>query len=399
MNITGIIAEYNPLHNGHIYHLLETKKICNSDAMVCVMSGNFVQRGEPALIDKWSRAKSAILSGIDLVLELPCIYSLSSAEFFAFGAVSLLNSLGVITNLCFGSESGSVENIEYIASLLNLEPEEYKNYLKYNLDEGLSFPKARMEAIKKFMSKNSQLLLSEDEMKTSNNILGIEYCKSLKKLNSTIKPYTVKRKGSLYADVKLSDYPSATSIRNSLKESKNADLLKNSIPKNSLEIIESNINNITFKDSMFNFLKYKAYTNKNSLKTLPDISEGLENKVYEALTKCNNIDEALTFIKSKRYTYTRLSRILTQYYIGFDCYNTDYLRKLPCPYARILGFNSRGKEILRLMKSKSKIPLISKVNKLNNETLNLDIQATKAYSLINSSVNYLDDYLKKPVIF
>jgi len=399
LNITGIIAEYNPLHNGHIYHLLEAKKICNSDALVCVMSGNFVQRGEPALIDKWSRAKSAILSGIDLVIELPCIYSLSSAEFFAFGAVSLLNSLGVITSLCFGSESGSIENLEYIASLLNLEPEEYKNYLKYNLDEGLSFPKARMEAIKKFMSKNSHLLLSENDMKSSNNVLGIEYCKSLKKLNSIIKPYTVKRKGSLYADTKLSDYPSATSIRNSLKEFKNADLLKNSIPENSLEIIKNNINNITFKDSIFNFLKYKAYTNKNSLKSLPDISEGLENKVYEALKKYNSIDEALTFIKSKRYTYTRLSRILTQYYIGFDCYNTDYLRKLPCPYARILGFNDRGKKILRLMKSTSKIPLISKVNKLNNETLNLDIQATKAYSLINSSVNYLDDYLKKPVIF
>lgn len=399
MNITGIIAEYNPLHNGHIYHLLETKKICNSDATVCVMSGNFVQRGEPALIDKWSRAKSAVLSGIDLVLELPCIYSLSSAEFFAFGAVSLLNSLGVINSLCFGSESGNVENIEYIASLLNHEPEEYKSYLKYNLDEGLSFPKARMEAVKKFMSKNSQLLLSEDEMKASNNVLGIEYCKSLKKLNSSIKPYTVKRKGSLYADTKLSDYPSATSIRNSLKEFKNADLLKNSIPEVSFKIISNNINNITFKDSMFNFLKYKAYTNKNSLKNLPDISEGLENKVYEALTKYNNIDDALTFIKSKRYTYTRLSRILTQYYIGFDCYNTDYLRKLPCPYARILGFNEKGKEILRLMKSKSKIPLISKVNKLNNETLTLDIQATKAYSLINASVNHLDDYLKKPVIF
>lgn len=399
MNITGIIAEYNPLHNGHIYHLVETKKICNSDATVCVMSGNFVQRGEPALIDKWSRAKCAILSGIDLVLELPCIYSLSSAEFFAFGAVSLLNSLGVINSLCFGSESGSVENIEYIANLLNSEPYEYKNYLKYNLDEGLSFPKARMEAIKKFMSKNSQLLLNEDEMKASNNVLGIEYCKSLKKLNSIIKPYTVRRKGSLYGDTKLSDYPSATSIRNSLKEFRNTDVLKNSIPENSLEVIKNNINNITFKDSMFNFLKYKAYTNKNSLKNLPDISEGLENKVYEALTKYNNIEEALTFIKSKRYTYTRLSRILTQYYIGFDCYNTGYLRKLPCPYARILGFNNRGKEILRLMKSKSKIPLISKVNKLNNETLNLDIQATKAYSLINTSVNYLDDYLKKPVIF
>lgn len=399
MNITGIIAEYNPLHNGHIYHLLETKKICNSDAVVCVMSGNFVQRGEPALIDKWSRAKSAILSGIDLVLELPCIYSLSSAEFFAFGAVSLLNSLGVINNICFGSESGNIKNIEYIASLLNSEPYEYKNYLKYNLDEGLSFPKARMEAIKKFMSKNSQLLLSEGEMKTSNNVLGIEYCKSLKRLNSIIKPYTVKRKGSLYADTKLSEYPSATSIRTSLKDFKNADALKNLIPESSFEVVKNNINNITFKDSMFNFLKYKAYTNKNSLINLPDVSEGLENKVYDALRKCNNIDEALAFMKSKRYTYTRLSRILTQYYIGFDCYNTDYLRKLPCPYARILGFSEQGKEILRLMKSQSKIPLISKVNKLNNETLNLDIQATRAYSLINTSVNYLDDYLKKPVIF
>lgn len=399
MNITGIIAEYNPLHNGHIYHLLETKKICSSDGIVCVMSGNFVQRGEPALIDKWSRAKSAILSGIDLVIELPCIYSLSSAEFFAFGAVSLLNSLGVVNSLCFGSESGNIDNIEYIASILSHEPEEYKNHLKYNLSKGLSFPKSRMEAVKKFMIENSHSFLDESEMKYSNNVLGIEYCKSLKKLNSEIKPYTVKRKGNLYTDTNLSDYPSATSIRNSLKKSQNADSLKGLIPESSFNIIQSNIDNITFKDSMFSFLKYKACTNKNSLKNLPDVSEGLENKIYDALVNSNSIDEALTSIKSKRYAYTRITRILTQYYIGFDCYNTDYLRKLPCPYARILGFNERGKEILRLMKSKSNIPLVSKVNKIENEALNLDIQSTKAYSLINNSVNYLDDYLKKPIIF
>lgn len=399
MNITGIIAEYNPLHNGHIYHLVETKKICSSDGIVCIMSGNFVQRGEPALIDKWNRAKSAILSGIDLVIELPCIYSLSSAEFFAFGAVSLLNSLGIVNSLCFGSESGNIENIECIANILNREPEEYKNYLKYNLSRGLSFPKSRMEAVKKFMIKNSHSFLDESEMKYSNNVLGIEYCKSLKKLNSAIKPYTVKRKGNLYTDTNLSYYPSATSIRNSLKESQNADLLKGLIPESSFNIIKSNIGSIAFKDSMFSFLKYKAYTSKNSLKNLPDVSEGLENKIYDALVNSNSIDEALLSIKSKRYAYTRITRILTQYFIGFDCYNTAYLRSLPCPYARILGFNERGKEILRLMKSKSNIPLVSKVNKIENETLNLDIQATKAYSLINNSVNYLDDYLKKPIIF
>ncbi|MFL0249892.1 nucleotidyltransferase [Clostridium neuense] len=399
MNITGIVAEYNPLHKGHIYHLLETKKICSSDGIVCVMSGNFVQRGEPALIDKWSRAKSAILSGIDLVIELPCIYSLSSAEFFAYGAVSLLNSIGIVNSICFGSESGNIESIQLIADILNNEPEEYKDYLKQSLSKGLSFPKARMEAIKEFISKNSNFFLEESDIKYSNNILGIEYCKSLKKLNSKIKPYTVKRRGSLYTDAKLSEYPSATSIRNSLKESKNAYLLKDLLPEPSLNLIKSNINNITFKDAMFNFLKYKIFTNKNTLKNLPDVSEGLENKIYDALANCSTLDEALVYMKSKRYAYTRLTRILTQYYIGFDCYNTDYLRKLPCPYARILGFNERGKEMLRLMKSNSKIPMVSKINKIENEILKLDIQSTKAYSLINTSVNYLDDYRKKPVIF
>ncbi|MCD2346008.1 nucleotidyltransferase [Clostridium guangxiense] len=399
MNITGIVAEYNPLHNGHIYHLLQTKKICSSDGIVCVMSGNFVQRGEPALIDKWNRTKAAILSGVDLVVELPCIYSLSSAEFFAFGAVSLLNSLEVVNSLCFGSESGNIKNIELIAAILNKEPEEYKNFLKDNLKQGLSFPKARMKAIKEFFLKNLDFSLDENDMTYSNNVLGIEYCKSLKKLNSTIKPYTVKRKGNLYTDTKLSDYPSATAIRNHLKKSNNIDLLKDLVPKSSFSIIKSNVDNITFKDSMFNFLKYKTYINKDSLKNLPDVSEGLENKIYNALVNSNSIDEALTLMKSKRYAYTRLTRILSQYYIGFDCYNTEHLRKLPCPYARILGFNKRGKEILRLMKSKSKIPLISKVNRIEDEILNLDMQATRAYSLINNSINPLDDYLKKPIIF
>lgn len=401
MKITGIITEYNPMHNGHIYHLEQTKKICKSDAIVCVMSGNFVQRGEPALIDKWSRAKAALYSGIDLVIELPCIYALSSAEFFAYGAISLLNSIGIIDNVCFGSEIGDTKIINSIADILSKEPIEYKTLLKYYLDKGFSFPAARMNSIAEF-TKGFENSISHDLinslMTSPNNVLGIEYCKSLKKLNSKIEPYTIKRLGSSYNDSNITNLPSATSIRNHLKDSGDIKNLENIMPEPSLQALKANIKSLTFLDEIFNFVKYKIITDKNSLKNIPDISEGLHNKIFDSFSKNSDMSSAVNFIKTKRYTYTRITRILNQLYIGFDCYNTEILRKLPCPYARVLGFNSTGQKLLKEMKTKSSIPTIVKVPKNLNETLDLDIKATMAYSLINSSVDIFEDYLKKPVI-
>lgn len=187
--ITGIITEYNPFHKGHEYHLQKAKSDTNSDGIVCVMSGNFMQRGIPSIIDKWKRAEMAIKNGVDLVLELPLVYSISSAEYFAFGSVSLLNSLGIVDNLYFGSEDGDVSTLKKIAEILADEPFEYKTILKENLKSGLPFHSSRSNALASYIKSDDIL----DILRNSNNILGIEYIKTLKLLNSSICPYTLKK--------------------------------------------------------------------------------------------------------------------------------------------------------------------------------------------------------------
>ena len=405
MNISGIIVEYNPLHNGHLYHINKTKELTNCDALICVMSGNFAQRGIPSSIDKWTKTKMALNNGVDLVIEIPTVYSVSSAEFFSYGSVSLLNSLGIVNNICFGSEHGNINDIYNISNILLEEPIEFKSLLKTYLSEGLVFPMARANALYDYLinsNMNISNLLLDDFLNSSNNILGIEYCKSLIKLNSSIKPYTLKREGASYnSNLLHSEFSSATSIRKFVKENGSLTKLEGHVPSSVLtEILNLYSKNyeFTFEDSMFPYIKHKSFTSNNSLVNLPDVSEGLDNKIIKSLQNSISYSSALEAMKSKRYTYTRLSRILCQYFIGFDNFDTKKLRSAPCPYARVLGFNSNGKSILKSIKSNSNIPIYTKLPKELSETLQLDVQATKAYSTINSSINHNNDYLISPII-
>ncbi|MGV8980261.1 nucleotidyltransferase [Clostridium sp.] len=405
MNISGIIVEYNPLHNGHLYHINKTKELTNCDALISVMSGNFSQRGTPSIIDKWTKTKMALNSGVDLVIELPSIYSVSSAEFFSFGAVSLLNSLGIVNNICFGSEHGDSSDIYNISKILVNEPIEFKSLLKAYLSKGIVYPLARANALYDYLinsNNNISNLLLDDFLNSSNNILGIEYCKSLIKLNSTIKPYTLKREGAMYNSDMLHDtFSSATAIRKFMKENGSIAKLEGHVPSSVLtEFLNLYSKNyqFPFEDSMFPYIKHKSTTSKNSLVNLPDVSEGLDNRIIKSLQNNLSYSTALESIKSKRYTYTRISRILCQYFIGFDIFDSKTLRTMPCPYARVLGFNSKGKSILKSIKSNSSIPLITKLPKESNDTLQLDIQSTRAYSILNSSVSPNSDYLISPII-
>ena len=405
MNITGIIVEYNPLHNGHVYHINKTKELTNCDVLVAVMSGNFAQRGIPSSIDKWMKTKMALDNGVDLVIELPTVYSVSSAEFFSYGAVSLLNSLGIIDNICFGSEHGNIDNIYNIANILLKEPIDFKTKLKNYLSLGIVYPLARDKALNDYI-KNSNINISNlplsGFLNSSNNILGIEYCKSLIKLNSSIMPYTLKRKGGSYNNNLLNnEFSSSTAIRKFMKENGSLAKLTDYIPISVLTDIQNLYSGnckFTTEDAMFPYIKYKSATSKNTLVNLPDASEGLDNRIIKCLQNNLNYKDALDDIKSKRYTYTRISRILCQYFIGFDNFNTEKLRSLPCPYAKVLGFNSNGKSILKSIKSNSNIPLYTKLPKECTETLQLDLQSTKAYSIINSNTSYNSDYLISPII-
>ena len=405
MNISGIVVEYNPLHNGHLYHINKTKEITNCDALICVMSGNFSQRGIPSVIDKWTKTQMALNNGVDLVIELPTIYSVSSAEFFSNGAVSLLNSLGIVDNICFGSEHGDINDIYKIANILFEEPTEFKTLLKAYLSKGIVYPQARANALYDYLI-NLKLsisnLLLNNFFNSSNNILGIEYCKSLIKLNSSIRPYTLKREGSTYnSNLLHNEFSSATAIKKFMKKNGFLTKLEGHVPSSVFsEILNLHSKNYQFpyEDSMFPYIKHKSATSKNSFVNLPDVSEGIDNKIIKSVQNNLSYSSALDDIKSKRYTYTRISRILCQYFIGFDNFDTRKLRSIPCPYARVLGFNSNGKSILKSIKSNSSIPLYTKLPKELNEILQLDIQATRAYSIINSSVGPSNDHLISPII-
>lgn len=404
MIISGIAAEYNPFHLGHAYHIAETKRVTGSDAVIIAMSGNFVQRGLPAIIDKKERTKMALLNGADIVFELPCLYSLSSAEFFALGAVSLFDSLGCVNYMSFGSEVDDINSLKSAAEILCFESEDFSKSIKKHLSTGISYPSARRHALSETLP--AKLPLNFDNILSSpNNILGIEYCKQILKLNSSIKPITINRFGSKYHETNLNEnFPSATSIRNYLLESTNIEKLKNQLPISVYKIIISLINNgydFAKEDKIVEYLNYKKNCmdyNGTYIQNLPDISEGLHNRIAKNISSFKKYNEIIKDIKTKRYTYSRISRILCQYFIGFDNFNTKLLRSLPCPYARILGFTSIGASILKEMKKSTTIPLFSKLPKDKNEVLELELQASRAYSLVNFSINPLDDFVTYPII-
>lgn len=405
MKISGIIVEYNPLHNGHLFHINKTKELTDSNIVIAVMSGNFNQRGIPSVIDKWTKTKLALQNGVDIALELPAVYALASAEFFANGAVSLLNSLGVVDSLCFGSESGDISLLDTIAEVLVNEPEEYKNSLKSELDKGLLFPKARSLALIDYLSTRSNYN-QEDlivQLNSSNNILGIEYIKSLKRLNSTITPYTLKREGGSYNSSKLNNiFSSATSIRQALKDNHDLSNLKNHVPPIVYEefmTLSDETYTFPFDDMMYSSIRYKSLTSRiNYFEQLPDVSEGLHNKILSSLKESTTYEECISSIKSKRYTYTRISRILCQYYLGFHTYDIVNMRKAPCPYARILGFTQKGSSALKSIKKNCSIPLYSKLPKEAPEALELDLQCTRGYSILNPSIRHNEDRLRSPII-
>ena len=384
--ILGIIAEYNPFHNGHKYHLEENKKKSNSDYVVAVITGNYTQRGSCSIINKWQKAKMAKENGIDLIIELPVIYSISSAENFAYGAIKILDSINV-SNLSFGAECESLETLSKIANILYNEPSEYKSYLSTELSAGLSFPKARSNALNRYMNSDITKIIN-----SPNNILGIEYLKALKRINSKIEPFIVTRQETNHNDKNIKEnFASSSSIRNYINTNTNYDLLKSVMPINSFNILIENINNGTFVNNIYSFEKEIMYVLRKmdiqEIKDLPDVSEGLENGIKKAANSCNNLTDFLSKIKSRCFNVTRIQRILL--YSLLDITKTDMqLSKNIIPYVHILDFNSKGKELISEIK-KSNPNIITSVKKFKENCkdhnlvhiLEKDILATNIYTL------------------
>lgn len=385
--VLGIIAEYNPFHNGHLYHLDNSKKVTGANYTVAIIGGNFTERGDTSLINKWSKTEMALKSGIDLVIELPVLYSISSAENFAQGGIKLLNSLGIVDYISFGSETGNIKELDKVAHILYDEPEEYKKLLSQELDSGVSYPKARENSLQAFANIPSEILSSP------NNILAIEYLKALKKYESIITPITVKRFNSDYTDKKYNEYiASATAIRELIKEEK-FDKLKDVVPKNSYEIIidqykKGNIvSDISCFESEILYILRKLRTEE--IAKFPDVSEGLEFSIKKVAYSCNNVESLIELIKSKRYTRTRIQRILLYALLNITKEDME-ISKNTIPYARVLGFNKKGKEMLsNISKANPNLKIITSVKKFldsnDDDNLNLilekDILATNIYSL------------------
>ena len=304
--VLGIIAEYNPFHNGHLYHLQKAKEITNSDYTVAIISGNFTQRGSTSLIDKWSKTEMALLNGVDLVIELPVWYATSSAENFADGAIKILNSLGIVDYISFGTETPNINILNRYSDILYTEPEEYKKLLSNELKNGLSFPKAREKAIFEYLKKsNIDFNISSNVLASPNNILGIEYLKALKKHHSTIKPIPIARLDSDYNSTSFSDnIASATAIRNLIKNN-DFKTIKNLVPNYSYSILKNNIDKGHIVTDLDVFEKEIIYILRRlsieDIANLPDVSEGLEFAIKKAANSCNSVNDLLDNIKSKRY--------------------------------------------------------------------------------------------------
>ncbi len=388
--VIGIIAEYNPFHNGHLYHLQKSLQMTHSSYSVAVVSGNFTQRGSTSLVDKWAKAEIAIKNGIDLVLELPLLYSISSAENFAEGAIKILDSLKVVDYLSFGSESGDISTLNMIADILYKEPKAYKNILSHELSKGLSFPKARENALLMYLNDIRRF---SNVLSSPNNILGIEYLKALKKLKTPITPITIERYNAGYHDTSYNgNVASATAIRNIVKNN-GWDILRKVVPENTFSTLLENIKvghvvpdlSVFEKQIIYNLRKMSI----QEIAELPDVSEGLENAIKNAANSCNSVVEFLNIIKSKRYTNTRIQRILLYALLGITKKDMA-LSKKAIPYVRVLGFNNKGKYLIsEIAKANPKLEIITSVKKYmdtsNNKNskylLEKDIWATNVYTL------------------
>ncbi len=359
MKTAGIIAEYNPFHNGHLYHIRQTRALGYSH-IVAVMSGNVVQRSEVACFSKWTRASAAVKSGVNLVVELPAVYAVASAEKFASASVSILNGLGLIDGLSFGSESGDLRELSRCAQAcidVNDSPE-----IAGFLNQGLSFPKAREKAVEQLVGSEVSRLL-----RAPNNILGIEYLKALQATGSPIEPTTIRRKGPGHDSKETSArYASASLIRETLQQKDIYDLNR-FFPEEAFYLFRQDFALKVGGASMYELTRailYKLRTmTSEEFARLPDVSEGLENRLCAEAKSAISLDDFLKRVKTKRYTMSRLKRIIICALLGID---KDLLETEP-PYIRVLAFDAKGKEILKEAKKSATLPIYHSFAKLQKD--------------------------------
>lgn len=412
MKVLGIIAEYNPFHLGHAWQIQASKKESHTDAVMVLMSGSLTQRGDFAILNKWERTRLALSAGVDLVCELPFGYACQSAEAFAHGGIKIFNATGVIDVLSFGSEFGHIGPLVSLAETLVHEPAEFKNFLKQELTSGVSFPRARELAVRSFLGHEAG-----DLLKTPNNILALEYLKALHKTQSDINSMTVKRQGANYHSRLPSKYLSASGIRAILKDSlaqpESAstilNALDNKLPYSANDLILAFKKNYNPRgdDYFLNALRLQILSNDvHHLKNTPYVSEGLEHKIRDALKTATSLDECVNAIISKRIPQTRVRRILSNRLLELDKATlTLFQAESFVPYLRVLGFNQKGKTILKAIKNHDQLPILTSLKKCRftltpqqNKMLYYDCRATDFHNqFYETRYSYHQDYRQRPV--
>lgn len=404
MNALGLIVEYNPFHNGHLFHIEAAKQTAMPDVVIAVMSGNFLQRGEPALVNKWYRTEMALLGGVDIVVELPYRFATQKAETFALGAVSILNALNC-ESLCFGSEDGDINSFLNTRSMIEKNNEQFQINIKQYIKSGISYPSALKHAFNDLAPTEEMVNLSKP-----NNILGYHYIEAIDKLGSSIKAFTIKRKNAEYHDEHFASetIASATSIRKALFSTEAPNDIDRFVPKSTKDLLIKYIDEFQEFHQWENYwplLRYRILQAASTeLKEIYEVEEGLENRFKNAANHSQSFQQFMQSIKTKRYTWTRLQRACL--HILTNTKKEDIINQKDTPsYIRILGMSEKGRNYLNHHKKSLPLPLISKVSSFQGNgdlDLEFDLKASQLYALGLSEpyqTRLLDlDFRQPPII-
>lgn len=372
----GIICEYNPFHNGHLYHLNKVKELAKGEEIILILGGNFLQRGNLSIISKYNKTKIALEYGINLVIELPFQFATQNADLFAKGAISILKKLKC-NKLVFGSESANIELFKKLAEI-QLNNKEYNKRIKKYLKDGLNYPTALSKSLHDF---------SNFTIINPNDILALSYIKEIISQNVDIVPLAIKRTNN-YHDTELNnEISSATSIRKAIKELKD---IKDYVPDITLEYL----NKKNWERNYFNLLKYKIITEKTNLNKYQTVDEGIENRILKGIYNSNNLEELISIVKTKRYTYNKINRMFTHILCSFT--KEDAKNNKDLKYIRILGFDNIGKKYLNSIKRECNIPIITNIKKENIDLLSLELKCDSIYNLVMNDNTEL--FKQKPII-
>lgn len=382
MNI-GIICEYSPFHNGHKHHIDEIKKLYKNANIILVMSSHFLERGEASILDKWDKTDIALSMGVDIVIELPFIFSSQGADIFAKGAIEILKNMQV-DKIVFGSETCDIEKLKQIANI-QINNNEFDNYVKEELNKGTNYPTALSKTI------NKMLGFTIDK---PNDLLGISYIKEIIRQKANIEPITIKRTNDFHEKRLKNKITSATSIREAIKNNKN---IKKYVPKITYNYLKKNM---YMTEDYFPFLKYKIISEINNLNIYQTVDEGIESRIKKYIFESNNLEELINNIKTKRYTYNKISRMLIHILCSFT---KDEAKKYKNnEYIRILGFSKKGKKYLNSIKKVSNLPIITNYSNINSEILNIELRVSNIYYMIskekNKTILMAKEYKNFPII-